>query len=188
MLDPIFDKDRPVYVIGGGASLKDFDWQRLAGEQVMAVNLAFFKLPHATALFFGDDAFYDRWRDLHYPAGDFRRFKGEHIFTTAPGLADIAHPRIRYVAPDALTLKKGKKSFSAEQCNSGIKAAVLARLLGAQTVVHLGFDASQGHWADGEPYRHPVGTYDANTFARFNADTAALLAFPGFSDDPAYLT
>ncbi len=173
-MDPIFNPERPVYVIGGGASLKDLDWSKLHGEQTMAVNLAFLKLPFATAFFFGDDGFYAHWRDVNNPAADFWRFKGLHLFSTAPALAAGNHPRIRYVDPDTLTVKKGRRTFSAANSNSGIKAAVLARLLGAEEVILLGFDAAPGHWADGEPYRHPVGTYDAPTFERYAADVALL--------------
>lgn len=170
-MQPLFSPDRPVFVVGGGPSLRALNWAALDGEQAVAVNLAYRKLPNAPALFFGDTDFYRRHRDAD-PASDFWRFKGARVFSTAPLFADGKHPRIAHVAPAGLVLTGG---FSAKDCNSGVQAAVLARLLGAGEVWLLGFDNEPGHWAEAERYAHPSAP-DPRAYRTYRAQLDALLA------------
>ena len=43
--------NKEVYIIGGGSSLKDFDFNKLKGKDVIAVNRAFFYLPFTPKYF-----------------------------------------------------------------------------------------------------------------------------------------
>lgn len=51
-----------VYVVGGGRSLKGFNFMRLKGQQVIACNLAFRFVPWAMAVVFWDETFYRKYR------------------------------------------------------------------------------------------------------------------------------
>lgn len=65
------------WVVGGGPSLKEFDWRLLDDEPfVIAVNMAYRDLPNAAA-FFTEDL---RVIELVHEREDWRAFKGEKIF------------------------------------------------------------------------------------------------------------
>lgn len=157
MIGQIFDPAKPVFVVGGGASLRDFDWTLLEGRQVLAVNTAFRKLPNATAMFFADRNFYGQWKDLH-PRQDFWRFGGE-IFTSLEDFSD--HPRIK-------TLVLGVTG------NSGVQAIDAAQTLGAEKIVLLGFDGKPGHWHDGTSEAHRFAPPEAAVYERYNAEFKQL--------------
>jgi hypothetical protein len=59
---PFWD-DRPVAVIGGGASLMDFNFEALRGAHVLAVKGSIFDIPWADAGFGLDMPKYKCWRD-----------------------------------------------------------------------------------------------------------------------------
>lgn len=50
----------PCFIIGGGSSLRGFDWSLLDGKFVVAVNRAYEVLPNANIVYFTDNIF---WRD-----------------------------------------------------------------------------------------------------------------------------
>ncbi|MGE4043315.1 MAG: hypothetical protein AB7F35_00575 [Acetobacteraceae bacterium] len=181
-MNPIFD-ERPVYILGGGASLRDFDWSRLYRRQCIAVNTAFRMVPWANVLFFSDNRFFELHRD---PGGQhFWRFKGEHILTTAPACRDMTG-RIQYIDPATLTAKVGRRKFCAEACNSGVQAIILARQLGARQIVLLGFDNVPGHWHDGTHLAHPRRTAP-EAYRRYGKDMERLakLGLPILNANPS---
>ena len=58
-------KNRTVYIVGGGPSLKDFDWSLLNDKRVIAINRAYEKLPRAQVVFWMDDLFFkEHWQGL----------------------------------------------------------------------------------------------------------------------------
>ena len=50
---------RRCFIIGGGPSLKGFDFERLRGERVIAINKAFYDVPFADIVFGMDRPFLD---------------------------------------------------------------------------------------------------------------------------------
>ena len=56
MILPDFSAGRTV-IVAGGPSLAGFDWRRLDGERVIAINRACEVLPHADVLWWSDAGF-----------------------------------------------------------------------------------------------------------------------------------
>ena len=48
---------RRCFIVGGGPSLKGFDFERLRGERVIAINKAFYDVPFADIVFAMDSPF-----------------------------------------------------------------------------------------------------------------------------------
>lgn len=48
-------KQNTCYIVGGGPSLKDFDWNLLEGKFTVAINRAYEKLPDASIVYFTDN-------------------------------------------------------------------------------------------------------------------------------------
>lgn len=63
VIDKPYWDDRPVAVIGGGPSLKEFDFERLRGCHVLAVKGSVFDVPWADAGFGLDMPRYAEWRE-----------------------------------------------------------------------------------------------------------------------------
>lgn len=51
--------DSTCYIIGGGPSLKNFDWSRLDGKFVVGINRAYEVLPEAQIIYLTDKEFWD---------------------------------------------------------------------------------------------------------------------------------
>ena len=54
--------NQEIYIVGGGASLRHFDWLRLDDKTVLAINDAAFRLPYATHVYFADKYWFDHWQ------------------------------------------------------------------------------------------------------------------------------
>lgn len=124
-----------VFVVGGGPSLLKFDFNRLDGQRIVAINLAFTKMPFAQFCFFADNRFWD-W---HTEA--LLGFK-HHVVTTARTIKP-PHPHFHRIQRS----HDHSKWFSFDQDivmgkDSGVQAINLAYHLGAQRMVLLGFDMS----------------------------------------------
>lgn len=61
IVGPYWD-DKPVAIVGGGTSLKDFDFERLRGAHVLAVKGSIFSIPWADAGFGLDYPRYVEWK------------------------------------------------------------------------------------------------------------------------------
>jgi len=126
-----FNKDRPVYIVGGGPSLKGFDWDLLKGEQVIAINRAHEFIPFADILYWSDTCYYmDNIESI-------RKFKGlKYTVCRLDGrLKDI-------IKLDRATKWgcNGVNEAISFGNNSGYAAINLASILGAREVILLGYD------------------------------------------------
>lgn len=131
------------FVVAGGPSLTGFDFETLAGRNVIAINSSVFALPSAPFMFFGDD----RWGYEH--GGKLTAFKGE-VVTTSSG-AGISRARVMkkivpppgiMQRPDALVMRR-----------TSLQAAMnLAVHLGAARIVILGADMKSA--PDGRTHHH----------------------------------
>lgn len=159
-IDPIFLGDT-IYIVGGGPSLKGFDFNRLKDKTVIAVNKAFFHLPFAQVLYWSDTRFYE-W---HGKEVDL--FKGIKVTCRSqPKKADIIN-LINTGKNGLETMAYGLRDGG----NSGYAAINLAYHLGAKRIVLLGFDmqtnGKETHWHDG---------YSSTA----NTETMARLMLPNF--------
>lgn len=160
-----------VYIIGGGHSLKGFDFSSLIGSKVIAINKAIYAYPAAQVLYWTDSRFYTWYKN------DIDNLKNTLKYTIKVG---------NLYTEDVKILRKGKvhgleepKDTLAHGNNSGYAAINLAYHLGAKRIVLLGFDmcnnGSITHFHDGYPTK---GTTDKVYHDKF---------LPGFKELAAQL-
>jgi hypothetical protein len=137
-----------IYIIGGGPSLKNFNFKTLIGKKTIAINKAIIYHPTADILYWTDGRFYTWFKN------EVDNFKGLK-FALKPG-SQYTH--------DIKILRKGKAhgieedpEILAHGFNSGYAAINLAYHLGAERIILLGFDmfndGTQTHFHDGYPTR-----------------------------------
>jgi hypothetical protein len=135
-----------VYIIGGGPSLKNFDFRSLAGSRTIAINKAILFNPQADVLYWTDVRFYTWYKN------QIDNYKGLKFALKAGS----------QYSDDVKVLKKGKAhgieldtQTLAHGNNSGYAAINLAYHLGAKRIILLGFDmgsdGSATHFHDGYP-------------------------------------
>jgi hypothetical protein len=121
--------DRTVFVVGGGPSLRGFDFERLRGRHVLAVNAGFVDLaPMATGtdvLFFRDHEWFSRNRAA------LAGWAGLIVTVSTAAKADW---------PDRVDLVEANTEAMPRARTSGHQAVSLALMLGAGRIVLLGFD------------------------------------------------
>lgn len=154
---------RRCFIIGGGPSLKHFDYSVLDNELVIGVNKAFIVYP-ARITYAMDLRFYDILshppkhdkgaRELH---SKWLEYKGIKLFLRTSRKVKF-DPTVYYVD----SLKKKAVSYNLVQGlyggnNSGFGALALAIALGCRKIGLLGFDLSvdkkkkRSHWHKGYP-------------------------------------
>ncbi len=142
-VNPIW-KGETVYLIGGGPSLRGFEWNKLKGKKTIAINKAVEFYPNADVLYWTDGRVYT-WLKK-----DIDLFKGLK-YTLRPNSKN-----------DITTLKRGKKigidwssDSLAHNNNSGGAAINLAIHLGAKRIILLGYDlgnnGKDSHFHNGYP-------------------------------------
>lgn len=124
-------KRKAVYIIGGGPSLVDFDWNLLKCRKTIGCNAAF-KLGEEICdmVFFSDFAWFNKF---HF---QLAKYKGD-IVSHCPSLHSNKKPWLKMI-------RRVRKGLSTEAVafngSSGASAINLALLLGAKKVYLLGFD------------------------------------------------
>jgi len=173
-------KGQRCFIVGGGPSLRGFDFGRLRGERVIAVNKAFLDVPFADVMFAMDRPLLDLITTGKL-GEDYRRafasFCGVKLWLD---LSNYSYPAGVYSIPstgEAGWTKSLKEGLCHGQ-NSGYGALNLALVLGADPIYLLGYDCSKG--PAGEKNYHngyPSGTNpDAlNIFKRAFEEGAAML-------------
>tara|TARA_R100000657_G_C4680324_1_gene128462 strand:- start:677 stop:1474 length:798 start_codon:yes stop_codon:yes gene_type:complete len=137
-----------VYIIGGGPSLKGFNFSHLAGSRTIAINKAIIYHMPADVLYWTDGRFYTWYKNEVDSYG---------------GLKFALKPGSQYTS-DIRVLRKGKPygieddpQTLAHGFNSGYAAINLAYHLGAKRIILLGFDmcddGTSTHFHDGYPAR-----------------------------------
>jgi len=121
----VFDKSQPVYIVSGSNLPAGFDFGLLKGKQCIALSTVYRQLKSADVMFFTKIDFYNRCRDS-LPVSDFWRFNGK-VYTTIKALS--SHPRIKTVSLPA-----------SSGMSEGANSILLAKKLGAETVILIGFD------------------------------------------------
>lgn len=153
--------NRKCFILGGGPSLKGFDFGRLDSELTIGINRAFQYYPKETINYSMDSDFYDKMKRGDYDKPNepkvydqWLSFDGLKVFLTPMELK-------QYSSEILLVRRLYHKSVSRDLeagiyggCNSGLGAIMLAIALGANPIYLLGYDmqaVEQSHWHDGYP-------------------------------------
>lgn len=141
-------QDETVYIVAGGASLKDFDFTRLNGKKVIAINKAYKYVSQPDVLYWTDGRFYTWYKDeidvlkcLKFTVATNNRSYTEDVTV------------IKNVNIESLDFNSSEGIYSSN--NSGFAAIVLAIKLGAKKIYLLGYDMShtggKSHFHGGYP-------------------------------------
>lgn len=133
--------DAPVYIVGGGPSLIGFDFERLRGRRILAVNEALVRLSfHPDAVFSLDN----NW--ARHRCAEMSCFRGEKYLAVQEEYwpyCDQSATMLRRVRMPGLSDDPGAIHICG---TSGYGALNLAYLKRAREVFLLGFDMAGGHW------------------------------------------
>ena len=136
-------QDEDVFIIGGGSSLKNFDWNLLREECTIGCNSAFtLGVEICKICIFGDPKWFRKFQ------GELQNYKGA-VFTNA---GELRNTRINWL----WTMPRKAKGLGTTALgwnkNTGAAAINLALILGAQRVFLLGFDMHLSR--EGKPNWH----------------------------------
>lgn len=172
------------FIIGGGPSLRGFDFERLRPEKTIAINRAFEFCMHADILFSMDSRFYDWVIRDHIPASMARRrfyqYEGYKVFLDT---GDYPFENVYYLKWSGRRegLSRSMKAGLCSGINSGYAALNLAYCLKANPIYLLGFDMKfnhlGSHFHSGYPIRDHEHRFKA--FADFFALAAPTLEAQG---------
>lgn len=132
-------ENKSCYIIGGGPSLRDYDFSWLANKNTICVNASFLHVPNPSVIYWSDSYFYDRFanRLINYSCYKVTN-KPKKLYDNVYVYRNTG---IIGLETDPTGLKSGN--------NSGYAAINLAFHLGAKTIYLLGYDMdNMGH------YRH----------------------------------
>ena len=157
---------QPCYVIGGGSSLKAFDWNLLRDKaHQIAINMALLNCPWADIWFSEDHRviteLITQKEDLKKAWGEFKGIKVWHC------LEESLRKEVEGVSPDVHIIerkykdKRWSKSFQeglSYSSNSAIGALNIASILGADPIYLLGIDCRLPD--QGSPNYHDLYPHD----------------------------
>ena len=167
---------KPCIIIGGGSSLKNFDWNLLTGWRTIGVNRAFEKFT-PTITFSMDTRFLMWVKSARYGKESADRFATLSSYKVWLITYPVSLPRDIFIIPVKGNYKEGHYSFTSRMTggighgnNSGYGALNLAVCLRANPIYLLGYDfyhetirdtAGQtflkSHWHEG----HPMPQYES---------------------------
>jgi hypothetical protein len=149
------EKIRPVewtgkrcFIVGGGPSLKGFDFSRLRGERVIGINRSF-EFVQTDLLYFMDHSFY---RDVH-ELESWKRFSGVRV-APSPLSQELKFDASVHLVwrRMGIGLHRGIEEGVYAGTNSGLGALMLAATLGCNPIYLFGYDMSTDggtHWHSG---------------------------------------
>ena len=140
-----------VFILGGGPSLRGFDFSRLAGRRVIAVNEAIKHYPAADLLYF--------WDDPWFRANEALVLARHGLTATGSRAAAMQEPRLCYIQLDARAPLQRSAQAVRKGRSSGHTAVALAVACGAARAVLLGYDMrpvdGRSHFHDSYAMRDP---------------------------------
>lgn len=131
--DPALLAGETVFVIGGGASLIGFDFERLRSRRVFAVNAAGYSAPWSDCLFFHDGSFGLRHRAL------IAEWAGLVVTTSAYAKGVMPDLVLRVESQERREFRRGAETVKRGR-SSGHTAVSVAVAAGALRIILLGFD------------------------------------------------
>lgn len=120
-----------IYIVGGGPSLKDFDFSLLKDKITIAVNKSLKYVPNPNALYWSDTRLYN-WFHEEIDAINCIKVTNKPFPANAPGVINLLNTGKHGLEKDPRCIRDGG--------NSGYAAINLAYHLGAKKIVLLGFD------------------------------------------------
>lgn len=146
---------KPIFIVGGGPSLRGFNFDRLKGCDVFATNAAYVDVPWSRYLVFADERFW-QWNHL---TPEWAAFTGQKVTTwkrSPPGI-------IRYHGVQH-GVKLAQHPMQLAGSNSGEKALNLAYHFRPPCIYLLGFDMKpNGNYHK----RHKLGERQAHYASKF---------------------
>jgi len=160
---------QPCFIIGGGPSLKGFDFERLRGRgRVIAINRVYEFVPFAEVHYFMDNPYYRRLRN----EPGWKAFPGIKVYLNMSGY--VVDGEVVSLRPLGRTGLSGSITTGLYHGNnSGVGAIGLAHCLGANPIYLLGYD---GKRTPGDSHFHSgynKGMSDA-VLARMTKDFDAI--------------
>lgn len=159
-------KDSTVYIVAGGPSLQDFNFSRLSGKKVIAVNKAFMFIPDCDVLYWTDSRFYNWYKKEIDAMSCLKYTPSPHPINLADDVTLLRNAGGRIIDLSSERITAGN--------NSGFGALSLALKMGATKIYLLGFDmgykGSKTHFHDGYPingvresvYRNMIKYFEDN--------------------------
>lgn len=135
-----------VFIVGGGESLKGFDFNRLAGEDVIAINLAY-QFIKPKILLWMDRSFYENHKE-GIDQLNCIKYAPDNVIAT-DWTEDIRAFRTGYQFKGKEGFTKGIYAGNPASTLSGLASISLAFALDYEEVFLLGFDGSQKHFHNG---------------------------------------
>ena len=129
-------QDQPCYIVGGGDSLRSFEWESLRGRNVVGCNACCYMDPALIPwIVFGDASFCGKHKDAleKYVAG------GGNVVTSSAHFRkpQSRPPWLHVMLKQRVGLGRDRLGWNA---NTGASAINLALLFGANPIYLLGFD------------------------------------------------
>jgi len=155
--------DDTCYIVGGGPSLRFFNWELLKDKFVIAVNRAYEVLPNAQIVYFTDDEWYhDHKNNLLQHSGI--KVKGSLDPNRLKDQPMKIH-QYHLISEKGLTLKHGCLSHGKNSAYAAINLAGVH--LGFKKIYLMGIDLKWGrpgdqtssHWHDGHKRIDPEMIY-----------------------------
>lgn len=155
---------KPCFIVGGGPSLRDFDWTKLKGHRTIGVNRAFERFD--PSIIFSMDLRFLNWimKDKYELIEDGAETKAKFLASQAYKVwlctYTLELPRSFFLVPVVKNYFYGLHNFTFSMQegighgdNSGYAALNLAVCLGANPIYLLGFDCKhengKSHWHGG---------------------------------------
>ena len=167
-------KDQDAILIGGGASLRKFDFSVLKGKNVIGCNDAFrLGKDIVSYCLFGDPSFFEKNRE------ELATF-GNPVVTCAPSILNKPIPWLLQMRRIRDGLHEG--NIVGWNYSTGATATNLALSLGARRIMLLGYDLGlqpngRSHWHDAHPVPPREEAY--RRFMRgFHSVAASLKRYP----------
>lgn len=181
-------KGKPCYIVGGGPSLKGFNWSLLRGKRTIGINLAFTKI-EPTIIFSMDTRFLNWVLNAKYGKEAKEKFLKAKSFKVWLATYNLSLPGEIFIIPVFKSYRHGLVSFTFDLAdgighgnNSGYAALNLAVCLGANPVYLLGFDCShekgRSHWHNGHPIKQNETT--TKNFISYFEKQATRIKAKGF--------
>jgi hypothetical protein len=157
---------RTVYLIGGGPSLRGFDFDRLQGKGIIvAINDAVRFAPFADCLVSIDT----KWMNRRY--GVLRGFQGESVIIVPDDYITRHRHATRLYRVNAVGISPTPGAVHTGE-NSGFAALGLSIMRGARTIYLLGYDMTEaGHFHAGYKWECRFGV---NDYGRWSAMFSTL--------------
>jgi len=133
-----------VFIIGGGPSLRGFDWAPLRHRAVIGCNDAYTLGEWVDVVYFGDAVWYQGYCQFRGHRGALQNFPGLLVSCATEEFADLG-TRVKWLrresAPGSLSSDSWKVNWYS---STGASAIHLAMIFGATQIVLLGFDMKSG--------------------------------------------